>query len=66
MTAPIQTCTVCAAFGDKAVKPVLFCSMCGAWICDKCRPNMVRRSFAMLICALRDCGDRTPPQEAST
>ena len=43
----VAPCRVCELLdGDRASKPVLFCGMCGAWICDACRPNWIRRARA--------------------
>lgn len=43
------TCTCCARLdGDTAPKPVAYCSLCDAWLCDRCRGDWWRRTRAAL------------------
>jgi hypothetical protein len=34
---------------DRRERPVMFCPMCQAWICDECRGNWGRRARAALL-----------------
>jgi hypothetical protein len=47
MQMQIRPCDVCVVFGDRRLRKVAFCSVCGAWICDACRPRTIRRAIAM-------------------
>ena len=42
------------ALGDTSKRRVLYCSDCNAWICDECRPNVMRRAKAMLVRSYKD------------
>lgn len=35
--------------GDAGIRKVLWCKVCQAWICDECRPDLVKRAKAMAI-----------------
>jgi hypothetical protein len=42
-------CRVCELVdNDRRLKPVLYCSICDAKICDNCRPNITRRAIAAI------------------
>jgi hypothetical protein len=44
-------CGVCYELeGNKTPNPTAkFCGVCGVYICDECRPNLLRRAMAMGI-----------------
>jgi hypothetical protein len=42
-------CTCCARLeGDYTEKPVAYCSLCDAWLCERCRGDWLRRARAAL------------------
>jgi hypothetical protein len=49
-TETTRPCDVCLwAKGDSSPKPtVAYCGLCGAWICDDCRPKWTLRGVAAL------------------
>lgn len=38
---------------DLTLREVAYCSLCDAWICDKCSPNLAKRAYAMTLKALK-------------
>jgi hypothetical protein len=47
MTGPCRVCEL--VDGDKADKPVQFCTLCGQWMCDNCRGHYGRRALAAAL-----------------
>ncbi len=46
----IGVCDVCALVkGDQSLKPVHFCHVCKAWICDMCETDWVARAKAAFL-----------------
>jgi hypothetical protein len=46
----VGICDVCRLVkNDTAPKPVQYCHVCNAWICDVCRVDWVARAKAALI-----------------
>lgn len=44
-----NACAVCVYVdGDATIKPVKWCSICGVWICDECRPDLAKRAEALV------------------
>lgn len=42
-----RPCDVCLILdGDQSNKRCFYCSLCDKYICDACRPNLVRRADA--------------------
>ena len=42
-------CDVCRLVdGDQSIKLCSWCSLCGAWICQQCSPDAIRRATAMM------------------
>lgn len=40
-------CRVCELIDNNtAIKPVIFCGVCGQYLCDECRPNYGKRARA--------------------
>ncbi len=49
MTA-LGPCEVCAILrGDRRPKPVAWCGLCRAWLCEACRQDWVARAQAALL-----------------
>jgi hypothetical protein len=47
--ATLGVCTCCARLDDdQTEKPVAYCSLCDAWLCDRCRGDYWRRARAAL------------------
>jgi hypothetical protein len=45
----IRHCDVCFLLdGDKSPKEVMYCKLCDKFMCAACRPNMRRRSAAVI------------------
>jgi len=43
-------CRVCELIDEKLrIKHVTYCESCNAWICAKCKPDLLRRAKAVLI-----------------
>ena len=43
-------CRVCELVDkDSRPKPITYCNMCYAWICEECEPNLLKRAKAALI-----------------
>jgi len=43
-------CKVCQLIDkDETTKEVHFCVQCNEWICEECRPNMLKRAKAALV-----------------
>jgi hypothetical protein len=50
----IGICDVCRLVrNDTSTKPVQYCHVCNAWICDVCRVDWVARAKAALLSHLR-------------
>lgn len=49
MTAEVGVCDCCRLVdGDVRLKPVERCGPCSAWLCDRCRWDLARRTVAFL------------------
>jgi hypothetical protein len=50
----VGICDVCRLVkNDTSTKPVQYCHVCDAWICDVCRVDWVARAKAALIAHVR-------------
>jgi hypothetical protein len=50
----VGICDVCRLVkNDTSTKPVQYCHVCDAWICDVCRVDWVARAKAALLSHLR-------------
>lgn len=46
---PLGVCEVCLwVDDDRTVKPVRWCGMCQAWLCEPCSQQLARRAVAMM------------------
>jgi hypothetical protein len=55
-------CDVCRLVDDdEAPKPCRFCAWCKSWLCERCRPDLMRRARAATIQAARNVGRKDKP-----
>jgi len=49
ITYEIRECAVCVGMeGDHTRKRVAYCTACGEWICDTCKPRVAARGILAL------------------